>query len=131
MSVELGYVISYVDDVDASTGFYVDAFGLDVRFRHESGTYAELDTGTTVLAFADNGFAAAGNGIEHNRTTPAKPPPGVSITLITDDLAGAWKRAVGAGAVVIAEPEEKPWVQQVGHLRDIDGVLVELATPVG
>jgi uncharacterized glyoxalase superfamily protein PhnB len=50
------------------------------------------------------------------------------VALITDDLPGAWARAVAAGAEVVKEPEHKPWGQITGYLRDHDGILVELAT---
>ncbi|MDR6644219.1 putative glyoxalase superfamily protein PhnB [Luteibacter sp. 1214] len=27
--------------------------------------------------------------------------------------------------------EEKPWGQRVGHLRDLNGVIVEICSPMG
>ena len=35
--MKLGYVFLYVDDVEASLGFFEKAFGLPRRFYHESG----------------------------------------------------------------------------------------------
>lgn len=35
----------------------------------------------------------------------------------------------GALAVAIAEPVTKPWGQTVAYVRDLNGLLVELATP--
>jgi lactoylglutathione lyase len=43
--MELGYVIVYVPDVAATVAFYERAFGIKRRFIHESGTYAEMETG--------------------------------------------------------------------------------------
>ena len=40
------------------------------------------------------------------------------------------KTAVDAGANLYAEPVEKPWGQTVAYLRDPNGILIELATPV-
>ena len=48
----LGWVIVYVDDPPAAREFYMRAFGLQGGFVAGSGTYAELDTGATKLAFA-------------------------------------------------------------------------------
>ena len=49
--MQLGYVILYVPDVTAAVSFYEAAFGLSPRFIHESGQYAEMETGATALAF--------------------------------------------------------------------------------
>ena len=49
--MQFGYTILYVPDVPASLAFYQAAFGLNTRFLHDSGDFAELDTGATALAF--------------------------------------------------------------------------------
>ena len=43
--MKLSYIIFYVDDVTKATEFYRKAFDLEVKFIHESGTYAEMQTG--------------------------------------------------------------------------------------
>ena len=50
--MRLAYTILYVPDVAGSLAFYEHAFGLKRRFLHENGTYGELETGATALAFA-------------------------------------------------------------------------------
>ena len=50
--MKLGYTIVYVPDVAQSLKFFKQAFGLPTRFLHESGTYGEVETGETTLAFA-------------------------------------------------------------------------------
>jgi lactoylglutathione lyase len=50
--MRFGYTILYVSDVASSLEFYERALGQRRRFLHESGQYAELDTGDTALAFA-------------------------------------------------------------------------------
>ena len=57
--MQFGYAILYVSDVEASLDFYERALGQRRRFLHESGQYAELDTGDTALAFAAHELAAA------------------------------------------------------------------------
>lgn len=54
--MKLGYVILYVADVGQTVDFYEAAFGLKRRFVHESGQYAELETGATALAFVHEAF---------------------------------------------------------------------------
>ncbi|MFD0387858.1 hypothetical protein ACFQ4K_08560 [Tistrella bauzanensis] len=51
-SAHLGYVIRHVADVERSRRFYETAFDLTTRLVHDSGSYIEMETGATVLAFA-------------------------------------------------------------------------------
>lgn len=127
--MKLGYVIIYVPNVAASLEFYERAFGLPRKFLHESGTYGELDTGATALAFAANEMAAA-NGISIRINTPHEPPAAAEIALVTDDVAAAYERALAAGATKIAAPKAKPWGQIVAYVRDLNGFLVELCSPM-
>ena len=43
----------------------------------------------------------------------------------------AFARAVAAGATPLKEPVTKPWGQTVAYVRDLDGFLVELCSPIG
>jgi predicted enzyme related to lactoylglutathione lyase len=43
----------------------------------------------------------------------------------------ALAKAVAAGAVVVQEPKRMPWGQTVAHLRDPEGALIELCSPIG
>ncbi|MDO9018086.1 MAG: VOC family protein [Deltaproteobacteria bacterium] len=128
--MKLGYVIVYSQDVPAALDFYELAFGLKRRFLHESNQYGELDTGATVLAFAHDDMAA-GNGLTVRFNRPGEPAAGVELALVTSDVAAAYAVAVAAGAVSVSAPEEKPWGQTVAYVRDRDGVLVELCSPMG
>ena len=49
-------IIIYVKDELATVAFYHKAFGLEQRFLHESNQYAEMETGQTILAFANETF---------------------------------------------------------------------------
>ncbi len=127
--MRLGYTIIYVADVAATIAFYEQAFGLHRRFIHESGMYAELDTGETVLAFAAEPMAQM-NGLEIRVNRPAQLAAGFEIALVTDDPHSAYARAVAAGASAINPPAEKPWGQVVGYVGDLNGCLVEICSPM-
>src|SRR3954462_12799808 len=123
--MRFGYTILYVGDVAASVDFYERAFGLERRLLHDSGEYAEMETGATALAFASHGLAAQNvPGLHHGTGN------GFEVCLVTEDVNGGFARAVDAGATAVSEPATKPWGQEVAYLRDPDGVLVELASPV-
>ena len=128
--MRLGYVILYVPDVPAALAFYEAAFGLSRRFLHESGTYGELETGTTALAFAAEGLVE-GNGVAFRPNRPAEPAAAAEVGLTTEDVAGAYARAVAAGASPCLAPTEKPWGQTVAYVRDLNGFLVEICSPMG
>jgi lactoylglutathione lyase len=129
--MKFGYTIVYVADVAATVEFWGTAFGLATRFVHPSGEYAELETGDTALAFVSRGKAGESLPGGFRAIEPDKPPVGMEIALVTADVAGAHARAVAAGAVEVAPPTTKPWGQTVSYVRDPDGTLVELASPMG
>ena len=123
------YAIVYVPDVPATVAFWQAAFGLELRFAHEA-EYAELETGGTALAFATEAVAA-GNAGPFQPNRPDAPPAGIEVGLLADDVPAAFARATAAGAVAVKPPSTKPWGQVVAYVRDPNGVLVELCTPVG
>jgi lactoylglutathione lyase len=125
--MKLGYVILFVPDVAATASFYEKAFGLTRRFEAESGLYIEMETGGTALGFTADTFVRKG-GLEFAPLDAKGKPPAVEIALIADDVAEAVARAAKAGAVVVKQPEIKPWGQTVAYVRDLNGALVELCT---
>ena len=65
--MNLNYVIIYVDDAVKATEFYKKAFELKIKFIHESNMYAEMESGQTTLAFANNEMLQMNTGIEPKR----------------------------------------------------------------
>src|SRR5215470_17259112 len=129
--MQFGYTIIYVPDVVASLAFFTRAFGLARRFLHESGTYGELDTGATTLAFAAHELGETHFPGGHVAAHSAAQPLGMEIALVTADVPAAHRRAVAASASELAAPTAKPWGQIVSYVRCPDGTLVELCTAMG
>ena len=130
--MKLGYVILYVPSVPEAVEFYEQAFELKCRFRHEDGAnaYAEMDTGTTALAFASESLVDS-HEFSYQKISLKDDPPAVEIGLVTDDVDAAYERAVAAGALAVKSPQEKPWGQIVSYVRDKHGFLIEICSPVG
>lgn len=126
--MKLGYCILYVPDVPAALSFYETAFGLSRKFLHESNTYGELATGETRLAFAAESLAETHGEFRPSRL--AEKPCAMEVALVTDDVSAALERAVAAGARPHKPAEQKPWGQTVAYVRDPNGFLIELCTPV-
>lgn len=128
--MNFSYTILYVNDVAQSVDFYEKAFGLQQRFIHESGQYAEMETGATTLAFSGIELANSNlpDGFQQNALE--KQPAGIQLGFVTEDIQAAFDRAIAAGAIALVEPKVKPWGQTVAYVRDLDGILVELASPM-
>jgi catechol 2,3-dioxygenase-like lactoylglutathione lyase family enzyme len=129
--MKFGYTIIYVPDVEASLRFFEQAFGFPRRFLHESGTYGEVETGSTTLAFAHHELASTNFDGGHVAASESKKPLGMKLGFVTDDVESAHMRSLAAGATELAEPRTKPWGQVVSYVRCPDGTLVELCSPMG
>lgn len=130
-SMKFGYCIFYVDSVEKTLKFFEDAFHQNRRFLHDSGMYGELDTGSTVLAFASHEMGDANLNGNYARTTATDKPFGMELAFVVDDVPSAYAHAVACGAIPTAEPKTKPWGQTVGYVRTPDGILIERCTPIG
>jgi lactoylglutathione lyase len=123
----LGWVIVYVDEPSKAAAFYQETFGLTVRADY--GEYAEVETGSTTLAFASHTLGDKNFPGGVHRTDPER-PANVELALVTTEVDEAFDLARKAGCTALAEPEDKPQGQRVAYVRDPFGTLIELATPL-
>lgn len=128
--MKLGYAILYVESVADTVAFYERAFGLERGTVTPTNEYGELKTGDTKLAFAAQSFVKTVTGVPFEEAGPAKAAPPVELGLVTNEVEAAFAKAVAAGAVAVKEPEKKPWGQLVGYVRDNNGFLVEICSPL-
>lgn len=128
--MRFGYTIVYVPDVAASLQFFEKAFGIHRRFLHESGTYGELETGETTLAFAAHALGEMNFPSGHVAAHESPQPLGMEVAFVTPEVEKAHEKALSAGARELAPPTVKPWGQTVSYVRCPDGTVVELCTPV-
>jgi lactoylglutathione lyase len=128
--VKLGYTILYVSDVTKSIEFYEAAFGFQRKFITPENDYAELITGETTISFVSLDLANSNltNGFMVSKQ--ADKPFGIELALITDNVNEIIDKALKAGAIAVEHPVQKPWGQTVGYIRDIDGFLLEICTPM-
>lgn len=127
--MKLAYTLLYVDDVEKSMTFYSKAFGLEVAFLHESKQYGEMMTGPTKLGFVHHETASS-HEFEYEKLSLAKNAPGIEIAFTTDSVEQSFNRAVKAGATPVSKPKKKPWGQTVSYVRDCNGLLVEICSPM-
>jgi catechol 2,3-dioxygenase-like lactoylglutathione lyase family enzyme len=130
-TVRFAYTIIYVPDVVATLDFYEQALGLQRRFVSDDGSYGELDTGVVTLSFASESLADHNLPDGYQPLRPTDKPAAFEVAFSTDDVAAMVDRAVAAGAALVTPPAQKPWGQTVAHVRDLNGVLIEICTPMG
>jgi lactoylglutathione lyase len=128
--IKFSYTILYVKDVVESVAFYEKAFGLKQRFVHESKQYGEMETGEVKLSFAANELATSNLPQGFLENSRSNLPAGIEIAFVTDDVPGCFENAIKVGAIAVVEPKIKPWGQTVAYVRDLDGVLIEICSPL-
>lgn len=128
--MEFKYIILYVADVKKTLAFYQKAFGFDIKFMTPEEDYGELSTGNTTISFAS--FELGNSNLRNGylASDSSEKPFGIELAFITSRIQEDFKIATEAGAEVQEHIKEKPWGQQVAYLRDLNGFLIELATPL-
>jgi lactoylglutathione lyase len=128
--VKLGYTILYVSDVEKSIAFYESAFGFQRKFLTPENDYGEINTGETTMAFVSKSLANSNLKNGFLESTLLNKPFGMELGLVTENVEAIIKNALAHGATLFEAPKQKPWGQTVAYIRDIDGFLIEVCTPV-
>lgn len=127
--MKLGYAILYVDNVISTVAFYEKAFGMQRKFVHDSETYAEMATGSTRLAFVAKALAKE-NDLDFGQLKNMSEPPPFELALVSDDVEASYQKAINNGAEQLKNPIQKPWGQVVGYVKDCNGFLIEICSPM-
>ncbi|MES2555638.1 MAG: VOC family protein [Bacteroidota bacterium] len=125
------YTILYVKDVSATISFYEQAFGFERTFISPDNQYGELNTGSTTLSFANLELAHSNLRNGFMESDSSEKPFGMEIGITTENVDATLKQAIAAGATLLEDPKTKPWGQVVAYVRDLDGFLIEICTPMG
>lgn len=128
--MKYGYTIFYVENVKETIEFYKKAFGFQQKFITPENDYGELLSGVTTIAFAS---IVLGNSNFKNgfvKTEKAGKPFGMEMAFVTENIETDFKKAIAMGATEYEPIVEKPWGQKVGYLRDNNGLLIEICTPI-
>jgi lactoylglutathione lyase len=128
--VKFGYTILYVEDVEKTIAFYENAFGFSRKFISPDLDYGELNTGQTTISFASRELASQNLPEGYIESSLEDKPFAIELGFITDNVGELLQKATSFGAVLVAEPKQKPWGQIVAYIRDLNGFLVEICTAV-
>lgn len=129
--IKFAYTILYVKDVTKAVEFYENAFGFTRKFIAPGNDYGELLVGETTLSFASIALAKSNLTDGFVESSLTAKPFGIEIGFTTLNVEETLTAAVKAGATIVEHPKTKPWGQVVAYLRDLDGFLIEICTPMG
>lgn len=128
--MKFGYTILYVKNVVNTIDFYEKAFGFQRKFVTPENDYGELITGETTISFASLDLGKANFSKGFQESNESQTPFGVELAFVTENIEEDFQCALNAGAEEYEPIKEKPWGQKVGYLRDNNGFLIEICTPV-
>lgn len=128
--IKFAYTILYVADVEKALSFYEQTFGFKRKFIAPGDAYGELSTGETTLSFANVQLAKKNLPAGFVESSAAGKPFGIEIAFSTENVEASVDAAVKAGAVVVEKAKTKPWGQTVAYVRDPEGFLIEICTPM-
>ena len=128
--MKYAYTILYVENVTETIAFYEKAFGFSRKFITPENDYGELITGGTTIAFAsiELGNSNFKNGFE--KSEKVRKPFGIELAFTSESIETDFQNAIDAGAIEFEPLTEKPWGQKVGYVRDNNGFLIEISTPI-
>ncbi|WP_113652579.1 VOC family protein [Pedobacter namyangjuensis] len=128
--IKFAYTILYVNDVEKAISFYEKAFAFNRKFVTPDNDYGELLVGETTLSFASLKLAKENLKDGFVESNLNNKPFGIEIGFTTENVDETLKNALDAGATIVANPKTKPWGQIVAYIRDLDGFLIEICTPM-
>lgn len=128
--LKYAYTIMYVNDVAGSIAFYEKAFGFTKKFIGEEGDYGELLSGETTISFASLELGEQNVEGKLVASQNDSAPFAIELSFTTTSIDEDFKKALYNGAILVKEITEKPWGQRVGYLRDNNGFLIEICTPM-
>jgi uncharacterized glyoxalase superfamily protein PhnB len=128
--MKYAYTILYVENVQKTLDFYKAAFGFKIKFITPQNDYGELISGETVIAFAQHKLASSNLKSGYLRSDLGEKPFGAELGFTSQTIEKDFQQAIDAGATVVEALVTKPWGQQVGYVRDLNGFLIEICTPI-
>ncbi len=130
MNIKYAYTILYVQDVPQSIDFYSNAFGFQQKFLTPEKDYGEMVSGETTIAFANYELGHSNFKKGFTPSSVDNQPIGIELAFTSSNVEGAMKSAIEHGAILLEETVTKPWGQQVGYVRDLNGFIIEICSPL-
>ncbi|GAA5021921.1 lactoylglutathione lyase [Marivirga lumbricoides] len=130
MDIQYAYTILYVKDVPGTIEFYKKAFGFEEKFLTPENDYGEIISGHTTIAFANLELGNSNLKKGFAESNLSEKPFGIELAFTTSEVEKVMDSAIANGAICLEETVTKPWGQKVGYLRDVNGFIIEICTPI-
>jgi len=130
MDIKFAYTILYVENVPKTMEFYKTVLGFEQKILTPENDYGELRSGATTIAFANHELGHSNFKEGFAESNIANKPFGIELAFTTDKVEETMERAIQNGAVLLADAVTKPWGQKVGYLKDLNGFILEICTPI-
>ena len=129
--VKFGYTVFWVEDAEQTAQFYEQVFGLKRRFQTQTPLtpWIEMETGETALAFAQFSEAEVLFSGHYRKHDAQEAPVASVISFVTEDVQAVYDAAMKSGSTSITAPKTEPWGQTIARIRDINGIVISIATP--
>jgi lactoylglutathione lyase len=128
--IKFAHTILYVSDVARAVDFYEQVFGFVRKFMTPEKDYAELDTGNTTIAFASHTLARTNLSNGYQPSNTADKPFGIELGIVTEQVDELIDKVWEHNGTIVEQPIQKAWGQTVAYVRDVDGFLIEICTPI-
>lgn len=128
-------VIYVKDNANTVLDFYQQAFGFTLKYYDENMDFGELETGSTSIMVSSyqagkimmgDAFPLKDDGQKNDDGSSNK----IELAFLTDDVASAYQKAIGAGATSAKEPVTHPWGQTAAYVYGIEGTLIGILSPL-
>jgi predicted enzyme related to lactoylglutathione lyase len=116
------------DDVVRAKGFYVRAFGWEVKVDLPIYVEMAVPTGLRVGLYARDLYA--GNTGEPPTSAPPIGTTACELYLRVDDPRPALDRLVAAGGRLLTPVAPRPWGDEAGYVADPEGNVVAVSRPL-
>lgn len=128
--IKFKYTILYVSDVTRAIQFYEQVFGFVRKFITPENDYGELITGETTISFASHNLAKTNLSAGYIESSRLDKPFGIELGIVTDQVEDLVDKVWEFNGVIVEKPTVKPWGQTVSYVRDLDGFLIEICSPL-
>ena len=128
--MKYAYTILYVENVAETIEFYEKAFGFNRKLLTPENDYGELISGETTISFASIKLGNSNFKTGFEKISNSKKPFGIELAFTTENIEKDFQNAINSGATEFEPLTEKHWGQKVGYLRDNNGFLIEICTPI-
>ncbi len=115
----------FVEDMDASIGFYTRVLGFEV-LREHPGDYASLRCGDVTLGIGPITKLPKEGGYFTREIASLRRGLGAEIVLEIDEVDEWHRRVLGCGYPIFELPQDRPWGLRDFRIVDPDGYYLRL-----